>query len=87
MPVLSDESDRSSRVSEPIIIQHNPSSISRYQSIERRMPPSLASMKSFSFDFSNDVPLAEPSAPAREKTKFFEHTHQHKLSTGRENYV
>lgn len=74
------EQERQSRASTPIL-----TNISRYQSIERRITPSpqTPSLKSFSFDINpSDI-----SWSVREKAKFFEHTNQHKLSTGRENYV
>ncbi|UJR14666.1 hypothetical protein I4U23_001659 [Adineta vaga] len=82
------EQERQSRISEPVIINHNPTSISRYQSIERRATPSPQSMKSHSFDSTTSNPFSSDySLSVRDKTKYFEHTNQHKLSTGRENYV
>ncbi|CAF0745584.1 unnamed protein product [Adineta ricciae] len=82
------EQERQSRVSEPVIINHNPTSISRYQSIERRVTPSAQPMKSFSFDCTTDTSFSsDHSFPVRDRTKYFEHSNQHKLSTGRENYV
>ncbi len=80
------EHDRQSRISAPIINTHNPN-ISRYQSIERRITPSPQTIKSFSFDINNELHPSDISWSVREKAKLFEHTNQHKLSTGRENYV
>jgi hypothetical protein len=57
--------------------------ISRYQSIERRITPSPQPMNSFSFDIHDELPSSDISWSVREKAKLFEH----KLSTGRENYV
>ena len=58
--------------------------ISRYQSIERRITPSpQLPMKSFSFDINHELNPSDISWSVREKAKLFEH----KLSTGRENYV
>ncbi|CAF1048160.1 unnamed protein product [Rotaria sp. Silwood1] len=85
----SNEHERQSRTSAPIIISHNPSpmNVSRYQSIERRLPPSPQPMKPFSFDINNEFRPSDISWSVREKARLFEHTNQHKLSTGRENYV
>jgi hypothetical protein len=72
------EQERESRISTPFI-----TNISRYQSIERRITPPPPPIKSFTFDLHpSDI-----SWSVREKAKLFEHTNQHKLSTGRENYV
>ncbi len=58
--------------------------ISRYQSIERRITPSpQLPMKSLSFDINHELHPSDISWSVREKAKLFEH----KLSTGRENYV
>ena len=84
------ESERQSRISAPILTHHpSPSTtISRYQSIERRITPSpQPPMKSFSFDINHELHPSDISWSVREKAKLFEHTNQHKLSTGRENYV
>ncbi|CAF3101577.1 unnamed protein product [Rotaria sp. Silwood2] len=91
----SNEHERQSRTSTPVIISHIPTitttptltNVSRYQSIERRLPPSPQPMKSFSFDINNEFRPSDISWSVREKARLFEHTNQHKLSTGRENYV
>jgi len=75
------EQERESRISTSVI-----TNISRYQSIERRITPSPP-IKSFSFDINHDLHPSDISWSVREKAKLFEHTNQHKLSTGRENYV
>ncbi|CAF1329061.1 unnamed protein product [Rotaria sordida] len=87
------EQERQSRISAPVIISHTPTTtttttnVSRYQSIERRLPPSPQPIKSFSFDINNEFRPSDISWSVREKARLFEHTNQHKLSTGRENYV
>jgi hypothetical protein len=91
-----EQQERQSRQSTPIIINPNrvyssnensSTNISRYQSIERRIPSSPQSIKSFSFDMNNELHPSDISWSVREKAKLFEHTNQKKLSTGRENYV
>jgi hypothetical protein len=79
----SNEQERQSRTSEPVIMHHNPTHSSRYQSIERRLTPSPRPMKSLPCDFNNPSSSFDNSLSVREKAKLFEH----KLSTGRENYV
>ncbi len=79
----SNEQERQSRISEPVIMNHNPTHSSRYQSIERRLTPSPQPMKSLPLDFNNSSSSFDSSLSVREKAKLFEH----KLSTGRENYV
>jgi len=87
--------ERRSRQSTPIIINQNriyssensSTNISRYQSIERRLPPSPQPIKAFSFDINDELRPCDISWSVREKAKLFEHTNQNKLSTGRENYV
>jgi hypothetical protein len=78
------EQERQTRIPTPIL-----TNISRYQSIERRITPSPQPppMKSFSFDINHELHPSDISWSVREKAKLFEHTNQHKLSTGRENYV
>ncbi|CAF3618544.1 unnamed protein product [Rotaria socialis] len=85
----SNEQERQSRISAPVIISYNqPPNVSRYQSIERRLPSSPQQpIKTFSFDINNEFRSSDISWSVREKAKLFEHTNQHKLSTGRENYV
>lgn len=84
----STEQDIQSRVSAPVIINHNPvKTSSRCQSSERRLPSSSQPMKSFSFDINNELRPSDISWSVREKARLFEHSNQHKLSTGRENYV
>jgi hypothetical protein len=87
----SNEKERQSRMSStPILTDHNQPivNVSRYQSIERRITPSpQPPMKSFSFDINHELHPSDISWSVREKAKLFEHTNQHKLSTGRENYV
>ncbi|CAF0778650.1 unnamed protein product [Adineta steineri] len=81
----SNDHEQQSRISQPIIINHNPANISRYHSIERRLTTSSPQMiKTFSFDSSNELALDDNSLSVREKARLFE---QQKLSTGRENYV
>jgi hypothetical protein len=87
--------ERQSRSSKSIIVNQNriyssensSTSISRYQSIERRIPSSPQPIKSFSFDINDELRPCDISWSVREKAKLFEHTNQNKLSTGRENYV
>jgi hypothetical protein len=81
------EQDRQSRISTSN--HHSPlTTISRYQSIERRITPSpQLPIKSLSFDINHELHPSDISWSVREKAKLFEHTTQHKLSTGRENYV
>jgi hypothetical protein len=84
------EPERPSRISTPIRTNNNLviTNISRYQSIERRLTSSpQAPMKSLSFDINHEFHPSDISWSVREKAKLFEHTNQHKLSTGRENYV
>lgn len=83
------EQERQSRISAPIHNNNNHHSThsSRYQSIERRFTPSPQPIKPYSFDINNEIRPSDISWSVREKAKFFEHTTQHKLSTGRENYV
>jgi hypothetical protein len=95
-----EQQERQSRQSQPILINQNRiyssnensslTNISRYQSIERRLPSSSSSpqtSKSFSFDINNELQPSDISWSVKEKAKLFEHTNQKKLSTGRENYV
>lgn len=71
------------------------SSISRHQSIERRIPTSATATptsttsptKSFSFDINHELLPSDISWSVREKAKLFEHSQPKKFSTGRENYV
>jgi hypothetical protein len=83
----SNEQERQSRISTPIITHHNPTitNMSRYQSIERCITPSPqpTPIKSFSCDINHGLHPSDISWSVREKAKLFEH----KLSTGRENYV
>ena len=84
------EQERQSRISAPILAHHHSptNTISRYQSIERRITPSpQPPMKSFSFDINHEFHPSDISWSVREKAKLFEHVNQPKLSTGRENYV
>ncbi|CAF3276724.1 unnamed protein product [Rotaria sp. Silwood2] len=87
---------RTPRQSTPIIINQNriysnensSTNISRYQSIERRVPtPTVQPVKSFSFDINDELRPCDISWSVREKAKLFEHINHNKLSTGRENYV
>ncbi|CAF3630906.1 unnamed protein product [Rotaria sp. Silwood1] len=82
------------RQSTPIIINQNriytnensSTNISRYQSIERRVPTTQP-IKSFSFDINDELRPCDISWSVREKAKLFEHINHNKLATGRENYV
>ncbi len=91
-----EQHERLSRSSKPIIINQNriyspnensSTNISRYQSIERRIPSLIQPIKSFSFDINNELDPSDISWSVREKAKLFEHTNKKNLSTGRENYV
>ena len=84
------EPERSSRISAPLLTNHQSPvpTISRYQSIERRITPSpQLPMKSFAFDVNHELQPSDISWSVREKAKLFEHTNAQKFSTGRENYV
>ena len=86
------ESERPSRISAPLLTQHPPHSplptIPRHQSIERRITPSpQLPMKSYSFDINHEFQPSNISWSVRDKAKLFEHTNSQKFSTGRENYV
>jgi len=92
-----EQQERLSRSTTPIIINQNRlyspnenslTNISRYQSIERRIPSTTTQpMKSFSFDINNELNPSDISWSVKEKAKLFEHTNEKCLSTGRENYV
>ena len=84
----SNEHERKSRVSTPMVIKHDSTTnVSRYRSIERRQASSPQSIKSFSSDINNELHSSDLSCSVRERAKLFERRNQHTLSTGRENYV